>query len=137
MIITSDIRAAIRSAEKVQPNRRATDWDLKELRNKRAIKALVSKPEHAEKLKQADADYAEGQRLCGLANAAFSSLGIDHERRHICNEEKFLAAGGILPPKDGAPWKFDKVMAELLSAKTEKEGVKVLAKYGIIWTIGR
>lgn len=134
MIVTSDLRAAIRSAEKVQPNRHGTDWELKRLRIKRAISAVISKPGIKEKVDEAVKKTEAAEQLNREAGEVFNSLGVSNKLDQIYNDEKFIAAGGILPAGDAKPWKFDAVVAQLAAAKTEKEGVKILARYGIIWT---
>lgn len=129
MIITSDLRAAIRSAYQAQK------------------KSATSYSEHSERIGKAISDFLKkntrvtelARRLSGLDRLRseivndIACYGISSDLRYINNPEAFAKHGGVPPPERGHHWSFDAVMAELAKA-SPKEGKKILKKYGINWS---
>lgn len=133
MIITTDMRAAIRSAEKKQPNRYGTNWELREKQNASALADLTQSKKHKTAYAKAMELRRESDRLAQKAGDVFVSMGLNFDGSKIYDEIKFVAAGGVLPAEEKKPWKFDTVMAELAAADP-KQGKAILKKYGINWS---
>lgn len=141
MIISQDLRAAIRSAEKSQPS---FGWQMLEEQNAATIEAFFKRyPAKAKRvkalLKQEHDCYlaycAAGKALCeqyGLAST--TNEGVRTVKFAHCDGKKtnFVKAGGVLPAKPAERWKFDAVMAELAAADS-KDAEKILKRYGINW----
>lgn len=141
MIISQDLRAAIRSAEKAQPK---TDWAARDQQQRDSIAAMMKKyPAKGRTINALvkaikDAETKAGQarkQLCekfGIRAStnrdqpAFEFAGCDNSR------EIFLKAGGVLPVKPAERWKFDSVMSELAAADP-KQAEKILKRCGINW----
>lgn len=133
MIITTDLRAAIRSAEKKQPNRHGTNWELREKQKAEAFAKLTQSKKHKRVYAQAMVLRKESDRLAQKAGGVFTSIGLSFDGSKIYDDVKFVAAGGVLPPTEKKPWTYDTVMAELAAADP-KQGKAILKKYGINWS---
>lgn len=140
MKIDSDLRAAIRSAEKAQPS---TDWQLRNQQEKDAIAAfLKAKPEIAKRIAFLYKKRETAQKVIEAANTELCKeygLRFEYNKPGVlefasCNNasERFTKAGGKFPKKDATRWKFDAVMKELAAAD-EKTGKAILKRIGINW----
>lgn len=129
MKIDTDLRLAIRSAEKAQSQ---DNWETKSAHRKESIAALLRLPKHAAKYKIACKQLQTSAKIRGLAAKFFDDLGINTALDHIHNDDRFAAAGGKMLPKKNVRWSFDIIMAQLVQAEP-KEGAKILAKLGIKW----
>ena len=128
MKIDTDLRNAIRSAHKAQPDE---DWQTQAKAERQAVEALAAKPKYAAAIKAARAKLKKAEKINEEASAIFKTLGISDQLHRIHNDEAFAKAGGRRPlSKDR--WNFDEVMASLAKA-TPKEGAAILAKLGIKW----
>lgn len=127
MKIDSDLRAAIRSAEKSQPD---IDWQRRSALNRDAAKELVEKGRHATRFANAVVMMKKAEELNRQANLVFDSIGVNDEFR-IINEDAFAKAGGKYP-MPMKRWKYDHAIAELAKANP-KEAKAILKKYGILW----
>lgn len=130
MKIDADLRAAIRSAEKMQPQ---DDWESRSRAAKETITALLKSRRYARAYQRALLQKKQGAALLDQANEFFRSLGLSSGADRIEDDQKFVKAGGALPPPPLRRWKFDTVMAELAAAPDEKAGAKILQRYGINW----
>lgn len=133
MKIDSDLRIAIRAAEKAQPHE---NWDLKQARNKAAVAALIAaKPAVAAGLKSAQRRLTQIKKLNAKVQEFLNLAGLrlyGDEPVTIGDEAAFVKAGGKLPGQGSKRWKFDAVMAELANAN-EKQGEAILKRIGINW----
>lgn len=137
MRIETELRSAIKSAEKHQPQNQ--DWQRREKTEAEAIAEFkrthqVAKASIARLVKEskAAADLAArlrkelcrryGLRECGTRLATCGDKG---------GRARFIKAGGRLP-KERKHWTTDQVIAELVAADP-KDGDKILRKYGINW----
>ncbi len=129
MKIDGDLRAVIRSAERVQKSN--SSHDETRARHKKAIADLVEskrlKPQIALALRRAE----QAKKCNEEANQIFDKLGINCALDYIRDDEAFAKAGGKYPfsPKK---WSADVVIAELAEA-TPKQAPGILARYGIKW----
>ncbi len=139
MKIDSDLRLAIRSAEKAQPQR--NDWEAKRKAEAQAIlaffKRFPAKARKAIKLAE-DALKAEAMER-ELRSKLCEQFGLKHNEQQFqfsnCgrNKDAFVKAGGHLPEQTaGQRWTFDAVMAELVAADPKQLKV-ILKKYNIRW----
>lgn len=139
MKIDTDLRLAIKAAEKAQPQ------DGYDARNKReqdaVIKFFAAYPEKAKRArllsKQAAAAYARyqaadeaickefGLRRMGGSQSGFQLGGCG------ASPNRFVKAGGKLPTRQ-VRWSADNVMAQIAAA-TPKEGAKIIKSLGINW----
>lgn len=138
MKIDTDLRAAIRSAEKCHPFNQ--DYEAKRAMEAKAIeeffKRCPAKGKLARKLAEnalkAEADERQFRRmLC----ERFGLRHCDGRFRFAdCGggQGAFIKAGGRLPTKAAARWTFDAVMAELAAAEP-KQLKAILKKYNINW----
>lgn len=139
MKIDSDLRAAIRSAEKAQPYNMG--YDEKNCQEKAAITEFFKRcPAKAAKIdalinkeQKAYKEY-EACRTAICKQYGLRSKGVGQVEFASCDNAKaaFKRAGGKLNENSFQRWKFDFVVAELAGADT-KTGAKILAKYGIKW----
>lgn len=130
MKIDQDLRAAIRSADKAQPDNHDVRSNIQQAAVEELFKRKPSTKqawERAKRLRQTASDF--GSR----ANAIESALGISFycSKFNVRDEEAFAKAGGNMKPA-GKRWKFDAVMAELAAAEP-KQLTAILKKYGINW----
>ncbi len=137
MKIDTDLRLAIKSAEKMQPQ---DDWRAREAANRASIAELFKRKPTigaaAKKLlakikKAEETRLAAEQALCkqfGLrkdgVNFAFANCGD--------GAGQFEKVGGKLQQKH-VRWSFDAIMRELATA-TPAEGAKIIKRIGIIWS---
>lgn len=139
MKISSDLRAAVRSAEKTQPARGSSSWQVKCDADARAVEKFRNDPKNKKKIE--NALHKASLAMTNLANADQVLLELGLGRRHshtgvkleISDTDAFVKAGGDLAPEPAVAWRFDEVMARLAAAKTEEAGVAILAEYGINW----
>lgn len=144
MKIDTDLRAAIRSAEKCQPS---SDSSKKRDMDRACIAEFLNRfPKKKDKIRaliqrEIDADVASSKArgdLCKQFGLRHYSHGgeIQIESLEFANCGKgagaFEKAGGKLPPIGVRRWAFDAVMAELAAADP-KQAVVILKKYGINW----
>ncbi len=145
MKIDTDLRAAIRSAERCQPS---SDHQKKRDADRAAIADLLNRcPKKKSKIialiqKEIDADAAAKKAredLCkqfGLRHYSHGGENIRLEELEFSNCGKggtaFVNAGGKLPPMGIRRWNFDEVMSELAAAEP-KRLQPILKKYGINW----
>jgi len=140
MKISSDLRAAVRSAEKSQPAKSNHGWQAKRDANLRAVEKLRNHPKHKKRIANAltRVDYA--LHILAEADKTFEVLGLSRTnggtgtRLEIGDDEKFVAAGGDLAPEPEVAWRFDAVMARLAAAPSEEAGWAILKEYGINWS---
>ena len=139
MKIDQDLRAAIRSAEKAQPQ--AASWEVKEQANKAAIADFLKRfPAKAKKVHSLVASIKKAEAAEAAARAALcDQFGLRHYNNAIefskCGDgsAQFEKAGGKMPTAiKGLPWKFDAVVAELAAALPNQKKA-ILKKYGINW----
>lgn len=128
MKIDTDLRLAIKAAERAQPR---NDWQARHKSETEAIQALIAKPKYSTSIKKALADVKRGKAILERANEVITALGISRDLDRIYDGDKFRKAGGILKSKI-EEWKSDEVMKELLAAP-DKDRAKILLKYGINW----
>lgn len=143
MKIDQDLRAAIRSAEKVQPNSNVDKWQLREEAAAEAIADFLKR--YPSKAKKVHALVAAMRKAAKAQKVAEESLCEQFGLRHYDNKLQFARcgagsgafekAGGKVPPPvvKGEPWKYDRVMAELAAAEP-KQLKAILKKYGINWS---
>jgi hypothetical protein len=136
MIINSDLRMVIRSAEKAQVK---PSWQEREKSKREAVASFVNSDlRRKAKINRALMKYAEASKAKNAARDEIHAYGLrtgdddENPTLEICNEDYFVKAGGKIPA-DKLIWKFETVIAELASAD-QREGVKVLKKYGINWS---
>ena len=131
MKIDTDLRLAIRSAEKAQPYYNDS-WSEQRERETAAIADLFKrKPALAKTAQRATAAIERHQKRVQVEVAKIRAIGLDTGLRTVGNEDAFRKVGGRLPDRKKR-WKFDAVMAELAAAD-EKEAPRILKKYGIKW----
>lgn len=139
MKIDTDLRAAIRSAEKAQPQ-----VNRYEERRKSELAAIADlfkrKPALGAKARGLASTAAKADKIASAARAKLcDEYGLradgDEFRFAGCGnyEERFVKAGGKLPSLDKMErWNFDDVMAALAKADP-KEGAKIIKRLGINW----
>lgn len=141
MKIDQDIRAAIRSAEKVQANN--DTWEVREKNQKKSISDFFAAyPVKAKRARQLAATITRTAKVLEDARKELcNSFGLREATEHgrqvftfaSCDSTRknFEKAGGKVVRKSER-WKFDAVMAELAAA--EPKNLKaILKKYGINW----
>jgi hypothetical protein len=137
MKIDTDLRLAIKSAEKAQPQ---DDWRVREAATKAAIADLferkptiaVAAKKLVARAKKAEAvEAAAREELCkkyGLRTDGnyftFSNCGD--------GQKQFEKVGGKVQQRH-VRWTFDAVMLELAKA-TPQEGAAIIKRLGINWT---
>lgn len=137
MKIDTDLRLAIKSAEKAQPQ---DDWRTRETANKAAIADLfkrkpaigVAAKKLVEKSQKAYTAYeAANKALCEQFGLRKDSDGFTFSN---CDDghKRFAKIGGKVPSQTTRRWSFDAVMRELATA-TPKEGAAILKRLGINW----
>lgn len=143
MKIDTDLRLAIKSAEKLQPQ---DNWTERNKREQASIASLFGAKPHihakAKKLaasikRHRDAEEKAEKELCqsyGLRARDGQSDYVTGFTIGGCenSSKAFEKAGGKIITKN-APWKFNAVMAQLAAA-TPKEGAKIIKSLGINWT---
>lgn len=140
MKIDTDLRAAIRSAEKCQPVQ--NDYEARRKQEDATIadffKRNPSKAKKCRKLAE-DAIKAEAlesslrKKLCDHYGLRFGDQRFQFSNYGGANNAAFIKAGGRLPESTKhIRWTFDKVITELASAEP-KQLKGILAKYGIKW----
>lgn len=128
MIITTDLRAAIRSAEKQQRLNRHSRYASETA----ALERFQKLPKIAPLFKQAAAKHKAATVLTEQADAIYSSMGLTTSGRSIIDHKKFAQLGGRLEVEEGKPWTFDAVMVELAAADAKKAKA-ILKRLGINW----
>ncbi len=137
MKIDTDLRLAIKSAEKSQPQ---DDWKMREESAKKAIADLFKrKPSIA---RDAKSLVQKSMKAYAVHEASVKSLCEKYGLRKDgdgflfsnCSggEGRFEKIGGKVPAKSKR-WTFDAVMRELATA-TPKEGAAILKRLGINWS---
>jgi hypothetical protein len=130
MKIDTDLRAAIRSAEKAQPDK---GWQARtEAETKAIAKLLADNKALGGKVRAEIAVIEKASKQMERAGEYLESLGITKSLERIRDHELFVKAGGKVPLM-GKRWTFDEVMSKLAAVKTEREGKTILRKYGIHW----
>lgn len=130
MKIDSDLRAAIRCAEKSQP-------DNHTIRAKAREEALANffkqHPAKSRRIASAASMRKEAKALNEKACDIEAEMGLRgwNGAVEIANDDKFVKSGGKLKA-NGRAWKFDEVMSELAAAEP-KQLKPILKKYGINW----
>ena len=130
MIIPSDLRCAIRSAEKAQ----SKSYETRMKREAEAVAELFRrKPALSAQWKKAKALRERVTKLNAEAWAIEKSLGLSshNDTVQIRDDNAFVKAGGRMKPGD-RPWTFDAVMAELAAA-APKEAAAILKRCNIHW----
>jgi len=145
MKIDQDLRAAINAAAKVQPeygyneeNKQITERVDAFLKKKPAVKRKAAS------LIQQIADLKlKESGLREKAKALLSPFGLYiNDQRVSANfrrdmddvdAQKFVKAGGEIPPPAERRWKAETVIAKLAAAKPEKRDA-ILKEYGIDWS---
>ncbi len=132
MIIPTDLRLAIKSAERAQNI--DPDYEQRRKARRASIEALFKrKPAIARRIKHARKQITEATAIIEKAQKVFDQIGLyAHRPDDFRNEDTFVAAGGILPNPPDRAWKFDEVMKELAGASA-KEGAAILKRIGINW----
>lgn len=138
MRIETELRNAIKSAERHQPSRMS--WQDKQKLLNAAISALIKTArgnriplyqkqitslENALTGVRKDLRKKYGLRIDGKGFALANGDSADSIRR-------FKRAGGKYPVDEKPNWTTDQVVAELVAAEP-KAMHKILAKYGIVW----
>lgn len=141
MKIDQDLRAAIRSAEKAQPD--VSNYEIRERAKTRAIEDFLKRcPSKAKHVAGLVASIQKGEKMASDASkelcAKFGLRRYDNKLQFSrCGDggDAFVKAGGKLPPDrvPGEKWKFDHVIAELAAAEP-KDLKRILKKYGINWS---
>ncbi len=129
---------AVRSAYNVQKQRISHRHAERMEAERKAIEAFIkSKPKAAKALRDAKARIRRASEETQAASQIIQSYGLESgwngEAYRLSDCEKFTKAGGHLLVTESKQWSFDQVMAELAAA-SEKEAVKILAKFGINWS---
>lgn len=138
MKIDTDLRLAIKAAERAQPH----DYDGRDKREQEAIaRFLKDHPAKARRVralaKKAKRCYAEYQKANALIHDGFGLQTSENRGSGFCisgygpSQERFAKAGGKLPLKT-TRWKADNVIAQIAAA-TPKEGAKLIKNLGINW----
>lgn len=131
MIINSDLRQAIRSAINVLQEQNSSS--RRQRGEQEAIKTLLGSARFKARVKAADRDLKMAKLLNQRAGKFYESIGLYSScNYYINNHDKFVAAGGVIPPSAKVP-RFDFVMAELAAA-TEKRGLTILKQLGVNWS---
>lgn len=130
MIINSDLRQAIRSAINVLQEQNSSS--RRQRGEQEAIKTLLGSARFKARVKAADRDLKMANLLAKRAGKFYESIGLYSSCNYITNHDKFVAAGGVIPPSAKVP-RFDFVMAELAAA-TEKRGLTILKQLGVNWS---
>lgn len=136
MKIDSDLRAAIRSAEKTQPS---NNYEQRTKAKREAIEQLLNQPRHRAKVlrlnclveRRKNAQELSGQLFQKIRNI-YLELGLNYDGKDIDDHKVFVAVGGVSPDPKLSRWTFDQVMAEL-GAADPKDMNKILGRYGIRW----
>lgn len=143
MKIDTDLRLAIKSAEKSQPD---SNWVIRQKAEKDAINEWFTRKPAAKKLamnllNEVDASYKKiedanlrlrkklGLRIDNRDKKTFElvSSEIDGDSTY------FVKAGGKLPTTPAPKWRYDNIMTKLTKA-TPKEGAEILKILGINWS---
>lgn len=136
MKIDTDLRLAIKSAEKAQPS---IGWQDREKNNKASIAGFLKDHPAAKKdIERLSAIIKKSQAAEKNAHEAMCKrygLRSDGAQIEFANcgsgQGAFTKAGGqIIRPEER--WSFDSVMRQLVIA-TPKEGAAILKKLGINW----
>jgi len=141
MKIDTDLRLAIKAAERAQPHE---SWDIRRDAEQKSIVDFFKKyPAKARRAKRLDADIATMEKKLAAAKKELcDSYGLQTNSRSDyktgftysnCGGSgaNFTKAGGKIPAKY-APWKADDVIAQIARA-TAKEGAKIIKSLGINW----
>ena len=141
MKIDQDIRAAIRSAEKLQAD--TDSWEVRQTNEQKSIRdffaAYPAKAKRAKTLATTirraakTLEDARGELCESFGLREMREKGKDGFTYASCDSErkKFEKAGGKVVRRSER-WKFDAVMAELAAATPDKLK-PILKKYGINW----
>lgn len=131
MKVDADLRCAIKSADRAQPQ--TENWEARARENKNRIDDLLKrKPSIASALRAAQCILKQVERLRERANELLFPTGICSDGVNIRDEDKFIAAGGKAPTPRHRRWKADAVIAELLAAAPRKRKA-ILKRYNIHW----
>lgn len=130
MKIDQDLRAAIRSATKSQPD----SFEVRQAAETQAINDLFKKkPFLQTRFERARSLRQQSTKLRVEAEKLEASIGVYQcgTRLRIAGTTAFVRNGGRKKNTCG-PWKFDEAMAELAAAEP-KQLTAILKKYGINW----
>lgn len=131
MKIDQDLRIAIRSAERCQPDFGYRDQLGAE---KVAISNLIkARPVVGSQVRRATRRLAVAAKSQEIARKILGDFGLRDGGERIWDEDKFVKAGGKLPGPQQKRWKFDCVMKELAAADP-KQARSILKRYGINWS---
>ena len=145
MKIDQDLRAAINAAAKAQPEY-SYETESKQIQQcvdalfkkkpsvKRKADALL-KESMALRDKKSVIDGRIGELLRPLGLRAYDLRITANFRRDMDDEDaqKFMAAGGQLPPPSQRKWKAETVIARLAAAEPKSRDT-ILKEYGINWS---
>ncbi len=138
MKIETDLRLAIKSAEKAQP---AESWEERNKAERKAIEDLIKKPRVSLAVKRLVRTIQKSSKkldecrslLCKGFGLRIRDTSTGELEFANCdgNRTAFVKAGGKVPVKN-VRWRYDNVMAQLAAA-SDKEGRAILKKLGINW----
>src|SRR5262245_19658500 len=135
MKIDSDLRIAIKSAEKAQ-NR---DSGAEERAKKEAVSSfLKSGTTQAKMVLKAHSNYKAAMAKCTESRKAVEKLGLRFDSESVTldygssSQDTFEKKTKTKIKHHQGPWRADRVILELLSADPN-EGNAILKKYGIKW----
>jgi hypothetical protein len=134
MKIDSDLRAAIKAAEKFQPR---DSHEKRTERRSKALKAFYAKSPKAGGIRRAAKLFAQASELNAEAYALIKDTGLYHYNSgrslEINDEDAFEKFSGIPIERPPGEWKAERVISELL-ATDPKDAAKMFKKYGINWS---
>ncbi len=138
MKVDSDLRAAIRAAEKAQPE---ITWETREKAEREAIQDLFNRiPKHKRKAqalvnsinrhrKELDSCHSKLRDLFGI-QLHDGKLQLHRREEYLSNFEK--AGGNLKFNEPKRRWRSESIIAELAAAKPA-EAKAILKRIGIIW----
>lgn len=138
MRIETELRNAIKSAEKHQPSQ--MDWQKKKELVSKAIAELAASSRGkritviTKRIKVlSDELSALRKELCRKFGVRESGVELAiADCGGVAGIKRFKAAGGKYPVEEKPNWTTDQVIAELVCAEP-KAMDRILAKYGIVW----
>lgn len=145
MKIDQDLRAVINAAAKAQPD---TGWRERAVTIAKAVaaflkrrpamtrkvNALIAKSKSLREQQEAvDAQIKKILHPLGLGVRDYEVVGDFSDWIDDKEADRFIAAGGILPPPFKGKWKAEKLITELAAASPKKRNA-ILKQYGIDWS---
>lgn len=135
MKIDTDLRLAIKAAEKAQKQNSRSTWNDRQEQERKNIARFVR--DNAAKGRLAGSLAKRYKDVSETLNAIHTDLGamglaVNSNGLYLNDRERFIKAGGTGPIEEAKPWVAEYVMAEIAKA-TPKEAAKILIRIGINW----